>query len=95
MRCLLMNVAYKFVADKLTNIATPKGTEPSKCQANFMLDVSFLHVFLLWSVGKEVKKKFGKFCEKSREKSGEIGWGKSQEKSWQKRLRKELRKMSG
>lgn len=32
-----MNVAYKFVADKLTNIATPKGTEPSKCQANFML----------------------------------------------------------
>lgn len=87
-----MNVAYKFVADKLTNIATPKGTEPSKWQANFMLDVSFLHVFLLWSVGKEVKKKFGKFCEKSREKSGEIGWGKSQEKSWQKKLRKELRK---
>lgn len=49
-----------------------------------MLDVSFLHVFLLWSVGKEVKKKSGKFCEKSREKSGEIGWGKSQEKSWEK-----------
>ena len=41
-----MNVAYKFVADKLTNTRW-KGTEPSKCQANFVLDVSFLHVFLL------------------------------------------------
>lgn len=65
-----MNVAYKFVADKLTNIATPKGTEPSKCQANFMLDVSFLHVFLLWSIGKEVKKKFGNFVKKVERKVG-------------------------
>lgn len=78
-----------------THIATPKGTVASKCQANFMLDVSFLHVFLLWSVGKEVKKKSGKFCEKSREKSGEIGWGKSQEKSWQKKVEKRVEKKIG
>ena len=46
MRCLLMNVAFKFVAYKLTNIHW-KGMEPSKCQANFVLDFSFLLLFLL------------------------------------------------
>ena len=58
-----MNVAYKFVADKLTNIYW-KGTEPSKCQANFVLDFSFLLFFLLWSVGKEIKQKVGKISRK-------------------------------
>ena len=62
-----MNVAFKFVAYKLTNIHW-KGMEPSKCQANFVLDFSFLLLFLLWSVGKKIKQKVGKILRKKVEK---------------------------
>ena len=62
-----MNVAFKFVAYKLTNIHW-KGMEPSKCQTNFVLDFSFLLLFLLWSVGKKIKQKVGKILRKKVEK---------------------------